>query len=120
MKMAARYLSLVTRHAFSQFGAEMERCPVCNAKYAGKRQCHRCKADLGRIEDTESAAGIFLQQAVSAYAAGDPPAMLEAAERSCSLHTTVKSLRMLACASLLNRRFDQAMRYRNRLKRVLS
>ncbi|MEW6258520.1 MAG: hypothetical protein AB1547_01290 [Thermodesulfobacteriota bacterium] len=93
----------------------MERCPVCNARYAGKRQCHRCKADLDRIVDTESAAREFQRQAISAYAAGDPPDMLRAAERSCSLHTTAESLRLLACASLLNRRFDRAMQYRNRL-----
>jgi len=91
----------------------MERCPVCNARYAGKRQCHRCKADIGMLADIEEAASSYRQKAIDAYHATDYPLMLDHARRACSLRKTPEALRLMACAAFLTRRFDMAMRLRN-------
>ena len=93
----------------------MERCPVCNARYAGNRQCHRCKADIGMLADIEEAADSYRKQAISAYQASDYPLMLDHARRSCSLRKTPDAVRLMACAAFLTRRFDMAMRLRNGL-----
>jgi hypothetical protein len=91
----------------------MNHCPVCKARYAGNRQCHRCKADIGRLADIENDAVSFREQAVAAYLAGDYTRMLESAGRACSLRKTPESVRLMACAALLNHRFDTAIRLRN-------
>jgi len=91
----------------------MERCPACNARYAGKRQCHRCKADIGILADIEDAADVYRKQAVAAYQAADYPLMLDHARRSCSLRKTPEAVWLMACAAFLTRRFDMAMQLRN-------
>ena len=91
----------------------MERCPVCNARYAGKRQCHRCKADIGMLSDIEEAADAYREKAVTAYQVADYPLMLDHARRSCSLRKTPEAVWLMACAAFLTRRFDMAMRLRN-------
>ena len=91
----------------------MERCPVCNARYAGKRRCHRCKADIGMLADIEEAADAYRKQAVAAYQVADYPLMLDKARRSCSLRKTPEAVWLMACAAFLTRRFDMAMRLRN-------
>lgn len=77
----------------------MERCPVCNARYAGKRQCHRCKADIGVLADIEAAADAYRKQAAAAYLAADYPLMLDHARRSCSLRKTPEAVWLMACAA---------------------
>lgn len=91
----------------------MELCPVCNARYTGKRQCHRCKADIGKLADIEEAADVYRKQAVAAYQSSDYKQMLDHAKRSCSLRKTPEVVRLLACAAFLTRHFDIAMRLRN-------
>ena len=91
----------------------MERCPVCNARYAGKRQCHRCKAAIGMLADIEEAANSYQELSLAAYHATDYPLMLDHARRSCSLRKTQEAVWLMACAAFLTRRFDMAMRLRN-------
>ena len=91
----------------------MERCPVCNARYAGKRQCHRCKADIGMLADIEEAADAYREKAFAAYQATDYPLMLDLARRSCSLKKTPEAVWLMACAAFLTRRFDMAIQLRN-------
>jgi hypothetical protein len=91
----------------------MERCPVCNARYSGKRQCHRCKADIGMLADIEASADAYRKQAATAYQAADYPLMLDHARRSCSLRKTQEAVWLMACAAFLTRQFDLAMRLRN-------
>ncbi|MCP4346779.1 MAG: hypothetical protein GY795_14785 [Desulfobacterales bacterium] len=87
----------------------MERCPTCNARYTGKRVCHRCKADLGPLADIEQDANSHLEKAISAFFSEDYDQMFFHARRSFSLRQTRASARVLACASVLVRRFDIAL-----------
>ncbi|QTA86012.1 hypothetical protein [Desulfonema magnum] len=89
----------------------MERCPTCNAKYTGKRICHRCKSDLGLLLDTEQEAGEYLEKAMSAFAEKDFNQMFLHAKRACALQRTPEAARVLACASLLVNKFDMAMNH---------
>ncbi len=87
----------------------MERCPACNARYTGKRVCHRCKADIGPLADIEQDAISHLEKATSAFFLEDYEQMFFHAKRSFSLRQTLASARVLACASVLVRRFDIAL-----------
>ncbi|MFH0996106.1 MAG: hypothetical protein V1844_11520 [Pseudomonadota bacterium] len=91
----------------------MERCPVCNARYTGNRQCHRCKADIWMLADIEETADAYRKQAVAAYQTADYPLMLDHARRSCSLRKTPEAVWLMACAAFLTRRYEMAMRLRN-------
>lgn len=95
----------------------MERCPVCNARYSGNRQCHRCKADIGMLADVEEAADAYREEAVAAWRASDFLLMLGHARRSCSLRKTPEAVCLMACAAFLTRRFDLAMRLRNSISK---
>ena len=97
----------------------MNHCPVCKARYSGKRQCHRCKADIGRLVDIEAEAFDFQEEARAACRDGEYARMLELAERACSLRKTPDAIRLRACAALLNGNFDQAVRLRDEFIRIL-
>lgn len=87
----------------------MERCPTCNAKYRGKKLCHRCKTDLGALVDIETKAGLHQQKALSAFASNDFNQMFFHAKRAFSLYRSPASVRILACAALLTNKFDLAI-----------
>ncbi|MDM8523576.1 hypothetical protein QUF80_09420 [Desulfococcaceae bacterium HSG8] len=87
----------------------MERCPTCNARYTGKRFCHRCKTDLGTLADIETSAGEHLDAAISAFDAKDFRQMYFHAKRACALRRTPEGARVLASASLLVGQFDAAV-----------
>lgn len=87
----------------------MERCPTCNAKYTGKRSCHRCGTDIGILVDIENQAKIHCQSAVSAFLSKEFEQMFFHARRACSLCQTPESVRLLACAALLVNKFDLAI-----------
>ncbi|MDM8550186.1 hypothetical protein QUF72_08920 [Desulfobacterales bacterium HSG2] len=87
----------------------MERCPTCNAKYAGKRLCHRCKTNLGVLVDIEEKAKEHLEAAKAALASDDIKQMFFHAKRSCSLRRTPEAERLLAYASLLVNQYDRAI-----------
>jgi len=87
----------------------MERCPTCNAKYSGKRLCHRCKTNLGVLIDIEEKAKEHLEKAKSAFASDDIKQVFFHAKRSCSLCRTPEAERLLAYASLLVNRYDLAI-----------
>jgi hypothetical protein len=97
----------------------MKHCPVCKARYTGKRQCHRCKADIGNLANIEAEAFDFREEALAAYQDGDYARMQELARRSCSLRKTPEAIRLRACAALLNGQFDQAVRLRSEFIRIL-
>ncbi len=88
----------------------MERCPTCNAKYAGKRLCHRCKTDLGALVAIEERAYAHLEKAKAAFASNDLHEMFFHAKRSCSLRRTPEAAKLLSCAALLFNRFDLAIK----------
>jgi hypothetical protein len=92
----------------------MQRCPVCNARWNGSRNCHRCKSDIGKLADIETASDDFYHQAIAAYQSSDYPAMLNYATRACSLRRTPKTIRMAACAALLSGQFDAALNLRGK------
>jgi hypothetical protein len=69
----------------------MERCLVCT-RYAGKRQCHRYKAEIGILAEIEESADSYRQKAVAAYQAKDYPLMLNHARRSSSLRKTPEAV----------------------------
>jgi hypothetical protein len=96
----------------------MERCPVCNARYSGKQNCHRCKADIGKLADIEDAADVYQKKALEAYYAADYPLMLDHARRACSLRKTPDGIWLMACAAMLTRHFDLAMRLYDTLSSV--
>lgn len=89
--------------------ADMERCPVCNAKYAGNPICHRCKSDLAFLTDIEDKSREHLQKAKEAFVSEDFREMFFHAKRACSLRRTRETAEMLICASLLVARFDIAL-----------
>jgi len=87
----------------------MKQCPTCNAKYLGKRICHRCKTDLGVLTDIEDSAMSHLEKAVAAFTMRDFNMMFFHSKRSCSLRRTPEAAKVLACASLLMSKFNLAV-----------
>ena len=87
----------------------MEKCPTCNAKYKGKKLCHRCKTDLSILIDIEKKAGDHLEKARLAFMSKDYANMFFHARRSFSLQRTPESQRLLASASLLVKNFSLAV-----------
>ncbi|MBW1759230.1 MAG: hypothetical protein JRI88_02725 [Deltaproteobacteria bacterium] len=87
----------------------MERCPACNAKYIGKRMCHRCKTDLGILIDIEEKAEFHREKALFAFVSNDFEQMFFHARRSCSLRRTPDAVRLLACAALVVNQFNLAL-----------
>lgn len=90
-------------------GRIMDRCPSCNARYAGKPTCHRCGTDLSRLAAIEAEARDRLTQASAACSGADYEAMYQDALRSCRLRRTPSADTALAIAALLTRRFDIAL-----------
>ncbi|MBL0701191.1 MAG: hypothetical protein JJV92_09960 [Desulfosarcina sp.] len=86
----------------------MKRCPTCNAKHSGKRICHRCKTDLGQLLDIKEMAAAHTAKANAAYKVDNFSRMLYHARRSYSLYQTPESIKIFACAALLNEKFDLA------------
>ncbi|OQY57765.1 MAG: hypothetical protein B6245_15360 [Desulfobacteraceae bacterium 4572_88] len=86
----------------------MERCPTCNAKYKGSRICYRCKTDLGALLDIRQRAASRLERAATAFASEDFDQMFSHAKRACALHRTPEASKMLACAALLAKKYDDA------------
>lgn len=97
----------------------MKQCPTCNAKYSGKRICHRCKTDLGVLTDIEDDAKAHLENAVSAFASKDFNLMFFHAKRACSLRRTPEAAKVLACASLLASRFNLAIDEWNAVNKLM-
>ncbi len=93
-----------------------KKCPTCKAKYTGNPVCRRCGTDLGALADVERRAAMHLLEARIAYLEKDYSAMLFHARRSVSLRRTAESLKVLACAALLNREFGEARRIYGILK----
>ncbi len=79
----------------------MKQCPACNAKYTGKRLCHRCKNNLGDLVDIEDRARNHLKKATEAFASDNVREMFFHAKRSCSLRRTQEATKLLAYAALL-------------------
>lgn len=79
----------------------MKRCPACNAKYTGKRLCHRCKNNLGVLVDIEDRAREHLKKANKAFASDNLGEMFFHAKRSCALRRTQEATKLLAYAALL-------------------
>lgn len=86
-----------------------EKCPVCNARYAGKARCHRCRTDLAPLLNVLSQADAHYRRAVSARNRRDFKAMFHHARRSYQLHRGEATRKLLAVAALLNRKFDLAL-----------
>ncbi|MCD6185083.1 MAG: hypothetical protein J7K84_04735 [Deltaproteobacteria bacterium] len=86
----------------------MKRCPTCNAKHSGKRICHRCKTDLGQLFDIKAMAAAHTAKANAAYKVDNFSRMFYHARRSYSLCQTPESIKIFACAALLNKKFDLA------------
>ncbi len=93
----------------------MERCPVCNARWNGKRICHRCKSEVGKLADIETASDDLYRQAVAACRATDYTAMMDCALRACSLRSTPENIQMAACAAVMSRRFYMALGFYKKL-----
>ncbi len=87
----------------------MKRCPVCNARYSGKRLCHRCKTDLGKLIDIREKAREHAEQAVKAFMKNDFEQMFFHSGRSYRLYETHGSTTLFACASILLREFELAL-----------
>jgi hypothetical protein len=77
--------------------------------FKGKRECHRCKTDLGMLIDIEKQAGQHLEAAKAAFVSKDFRQMLFHAKRACALRRTPEAAKMLACASLLMGQFDLSL-----------
>lgn len=86
----------------------MERCPICNARYTGKKRCVRCKNEMEKFCKIEDMAAVCIKKAGDSFTAGDYRQMYENAERACALRRTEESAKMLACAALLTKKFDTA------------
>ena len=86
----------------------MNRCPTCNAKYLGKKLCHRCGTDIGRLVNIKQKGLNHKDNAVKAFHNQDYKAMKYHAGRSCSLYQSGDNTTILACAALMNRDFEKA------------
>ncbi len=87
----------------------MDRCPACNARYAGKPTCHRCGTDLARLTGIETDAADRLARASAAFRAADYGAMYRHALRACHLRRTPSATAARAAAALLTGRFRDAL-----------
>jgi hypothetical protein len=93
----------------------MRICPTCKAKLKGAAICRRCKTDLSKALDVAASAKHHLRLARQAYADGQLEAMQYHARRSFSRLRTPQSIRMLACAALLQGDYDLALKSWSRL-----
>ena len=87
-----------------------ERCPTCNARCAGKPQCHRCGMELAPLQALLNASRDHLTQARQNFHDGHFEAMLINARRAVALWQTPAGQKLLALAALATRRFDLALR----------
>jgi hypothetical protein len=63
----------------------MERCPTCQARLRDAPVCPRCKTDLTRLLDIESAATAWLHRALALLAEGNEAQVLRTLESSLRL-----------------------------------
>ena len=99
----------------------MERCPTCKAKYAGKPVCHRCGTDLAALKNILHRAALHYLEARLAFLEKRYPDMLHHARRAVSLRYTTEGLKLLSCALVLNRTYEEAFgiwNYQNAYKLI--
>jgi hypothetical protein len=94
----------------------LKRCPACKAKYAGKSLCHRCGLELSKLTDILRQADIHLALARFAYLKNDFSEMLFHAQRALSLRRTPVTLQVMACAAMLNQKFEKALALQRELQ----
>jgi len=88
----------------------MTRCPVCNARYRGKDQCHRCGMKIAPLLEIKTRAQTHFKQAIKAFCIENYDQMYLHARRANSLYQTQESIQILACAALMLKRFDEAIK----------
>ena len=80
----------------------MNTCPACNAKYLGRKNCHRCKSDLTPLLKIESQAEEYLDKALSALKKNEYDKMGCFAKKSCALKHSQQGKKLLFYATLLS------------------
>lgn len=87
----------------------MKKCPICGAKHKGAAVCHRCGSDRSDLLELEARFQDHWEKARAALEAGDGPELWLHARRCAALCQSEPTRRLLACAALLDRRFDRAL-----------
>jgi hypothetical protein len=88
----------------------MNRCPACNARYRGKDKCHRCGLEIAPILEIKTRAQSHFKEAFIAFSMEDFDQMYSHAHRANALYQTRESIQVLACAALLAKRFEEAIK----------
>ena len=96
----------------------MERCPTCNAKYAGGYDCHRCGTGLKDLTEIEASAEAHLTRARTAFAAGDAETAFAEARRACALHESSAAAWLLAVSALKTGHFGLALGQWRKLRKA--
>jgi len=95
----------------------MKKCPACHARYRGREKCHRCGMDIAPIVAIKSRAQSHMKQAKQAYCIKSYDKMYDHGRRANALYQTDESIKLLACAALMENRFEEALimwrQYRN-------
>jgi len=87
----------------------MKRCPACNARYRGKETCHRCGMEIAPLVAVKTRANEHYNQALRHFYMENYDKMYTHARRANSLYQTPASLQMLACAAMMDHRFEQSI-----------
>ena len=88
----------------------MNRCPACNARYRGKDNCHRCGLEIAKILEIKTRAQFHFKQALKSFSMEDYDQMYSHARRANALYQTRESIQTLACAALLAKQFEEAIK----------
>jgi hypothetical protein len=88
----------------------MKRCPACNARYRGKEECHRCGMNIAPLLEIKTCAHNHFKRAIQSYCVEDYENMYTHARRANSLYQTRETMQVFACASILVKRFEEAIK----------
>ena len=92
------------------------RCPVCRAENGLDALCRRCRADLAMLAAVEQQRAACLSEAGQHLRAGAGDAAAAHAEQAHGLRAAADSAKLAALGHLVNQRFAEALRWRNRAR----
>ena len=87
----------------------IEKCPACNATYAGRENCHRCGTDILQLIRIREKSGEYCREALKSHASGDYENMYLLSKKAVSKFAGSLSLQILCRAAFLTGRFETAL-----------
>jgi hypothetical protein len=88
----------------------MTKCPACNARYRGREKCHRCGMEIAPILAIKERAQSHMKQAKQSFCMELYNKMYHHGRRANALYQTGESIKFLACAALIENKFEEAIK----------